>query len=441
MTDLLAARSQMAMSLGFHMIYATLGIGLPALLVIAEALLLRTGDRAWRELAERWAKGTAILFAVGAVSGTVLSFELGLLWPGFMAFAGPIIGMPFSLEGFAFFFEAIFLGIYLYGADRVSDVARFAAACGVAISGAASGAFVVCANAWMNTPTGFTRDGAGAVTSVDPWAAMFNPSAPGQMLHMLVASYLATGLLAAGIHAWYQLKRPANAFHRRALAVALAVGGLATAAQPLTGHVLGEALGHNQPVKLAALEGLWHGTARAPFTLAGWPDETAEETRYAIEVPALLSLVATGTLDGHVAGLLDFPAENRPPVLVTHLAYQTMLGAMAVCATTVALAAGLALRRRRLPVARWFLWWVALSSPAGMIGIEAGWTATEVGRQPWVINGILRTADAVTPMPGLIVPFTSFTLLYLFLGAFTIALLRRQFHHSPTAEIALGAGE
>jgi cytochrome bd ubiquinol oxidase subunit I len=431
MTDLLAARSQMAMSLGFHMIYATFGIGLPLLLVIAEAAFLRTGDRGWRVLAERWAKGTAILFAVGAVSGTVLSFELGLLWPGFMRFAGPIIGMPFSLEGFAFFFEAIFLGVYLYGGDRITDVQRLLAGIGIAVSGAASGAFVVCANAWMNTPTGFVLDAGGALVDVDPWVAMFNPSALGQVLHMLVASWLATGFATAGVHAWYLRKSPGNRFHVRGLALGLVVGVAATALQPVTGHVLGEALAHNQPVKLAALEGLWDTTRNAPFTLGGWPDETSETTPWALEIPGLLSLLATGTLDGEVRGLREVPPEDRPPVLVTHLAYQAMLGAMAVCALTSLAAAVLAVRARGVPVDRPFLTWVAATAPVGMIGIEAGWTATEVGRQPWVVSGVLRTADAVTPMPGLTVPFLGFTVLYLVLGVFTVLLLRRQFHHSP----------
>lgn len=177
--DLLAARSQMALSLAFHMVFATAGIGLPLLMVLAEAAWQRTGGALWLELAKRWAKVTAILFAVGAVSGTVLSFELGLLWPGFMEHAGPIIGMPFSLEGFAFFFEAIFLGIYLYGWVRVSRWAHLAAGVGVWLSGTLSGIFVVCANGWMNTPTGFTMLPDGTVTDVDPLAAMLNPSAFG----------------------------------------------------------------------------------------------------------------------------------------------------------------------------------------------------------------------------------------------------------------------
>ncbi|MEQ1506942.1 MAG: cytochrome ubiquinol oxidase subunit I, partial [Myxococcota bacterium] len=424
MDDLLAARSQMAMSLAFHMVFATFGVGLPLLTTCAEGIGLVRRDPAWIELAYRWGKGTAILFAVGAVSGTVLSFELGLLWPGFMAHAGPVIGMPFSLEGFAFFFEAIFLGIWLYGRDRIGPVAHWLAGLGVTVSGAASSAFVVCANAWMNTPTGFTLGPDGAVIDVDPVAAMFNPSWFGQVLHMAVAAPLATGFAVAGVHGYYLLRRRGDVgFHTRALALALAVGGLAAAAQPLTGHVLGEQLAHTQPVKLAALEGLWDTTRRAPFTVGGWVDEAAETTRYGLELPGLLSFVATGDLDGEVLGLRAFPPDERPPVAVTHLAYQLMLASAGILGGTAALFGAVAAARRRIPTDRWLLLVVVAASPWGMIGIEAGWTATEVGRQPWVIRGFLRTADAVTPMPGLAAPFALFTALYVFLAVMTVILL------------------
>src|SRR5213593_4434410 len=205
MTDLLAARAQMAMSLAFHIVFAVAGIAMPFMMAMAEAAWLRTGDESYRDLARRWSKGTAILFAVGAVSGTVLSFELGLLWPRFMRWAGPIIGMPFSLEGFAFFTEAIFLGVYLYGWERVSRRAHLATGVLVAVSGAASGIFVVIANAWMNTPAGFTLV-RGAVVHVDPIAAMLNPAALSQTIHMTLAAYAATGFAVAGIHAFLLLK-------------------------------------------------------------------------------------------------------------------------------------------------------------------------------------------------------------------------------------------
>src|SRR3954451_9919142 len=225
MSDLLAARSQMALSLAFHIIFAEVGIAMPLMMTIAEWRWLRTGDEVYLDLAKRWAKGTAVLFAVGAVSGTVLSFELGLLWPGFMRYAGPLIGMPFSLEGFAFFLEAIFLGVYLYGWERVGPRAHLAAGGVVAASGAASAVFVVLVNAWMNTPVGFTLDAAGNFVNIDPVTAMRSPAAFQQALHMLLASCAATGMAVAGVHAWMLLRGAAPAFHRRALTLALCVGG------------------------------------------------------------------------------------------------------------------------------------------------------------------------------------------------------------------------
>src|SRR5512147_1765266 len=222
MSDLLSARAQMAVSLGFHIVFAVVGIALPVLMALAEWRFLRTGDVAARELAKRWSKGTAILFAVGAVSGTVLSFELGLLWPGFMELAGPLVGLPFSLEGFAFFTEAIFLGIYLYGWDRIPPRAHLVAGCLVALSGAISGIFVVLVNAWMNAPTGFELVN-GKIANIDPIRAMQSPAAFQQALHMTLAAYAATGFAVAGIHALLLLREPMNAFHRRALTIGVLV--------------------------------------------------------------------------------------------------------------------------------------------------------------------------------------------------------------------------
>src|SRR6059036_1029291 len=239
MSDLLAARSQMAVSLAFHIVFAVIGIGMPVLMVIAERRWQVTGHAIYLDLAKRWAKGTAILFAVGAVSGTVLSFELGLLWPRFMRWAGPIIGMPFSLEGFAFFTEAIFLGVYLYGWERVSPAAHITAGLLVAASGAASAVFVVIANAWMNTPAGFSIHNGEAV-SIDPIAAMLNPSALPQALHMVLAAFAACGFAVSGIHAWLLLRRGVGAFHRNALKIALWVGGCAAFLQPISGDYLAQ---------------------------------------------------------------------------------------------------------------------------------------------------------------------------------------------------------
>ena len=425
MTDLLAARSQMAMSLAFHILFAMVGMAMPLLMVLAEGRFLRQGDRLDRTLAQRWARGTAIMFAVGAVSGTALSFELGLLWPNFMAFAGPIVGMPFSLEGFAFFLEAIFLGIYLYGWDRVSPRAHLLAGVGVMLSGVASAAFVLCANAWMNTPAGFTLAADGSLLDVDPYAAMFNPAALSEVLHMTMAAFAAVGFAVAGIHAFMLLRRPGDPFHRRALGLALAMGGVFACLQPLSGDLAAKHVAEYQPVKLAAMEGHWETAREVPLQLGGWPDEVAEETRYALEIPYGLSFLAFGDIHAEVRGLKDFPPEDRPPVAIVHIAFQIMVACGSAMMAVAALAGFMRLRGRDL-AAPWFLRLLVVSAPLGVIAVEAGWTVTEVGRQPWVIQGLMRTRDAVTPMPHLVVPFATFTLLYLVLGVTVVVLLTRK---------------
>ena len=423
MTDLLAARTQMALSLGFHIVFAEIGIAMPLMMVLAEWRWRRTGERAYLDLARRWAKGTAVLFAVGAVSGTVLSFELGLLWPGFMRVAGPLIGMPFSLEGFAFFLEAIFLGVYLYGWDRVAPRAHLAAGAVVAASGAASAVFVVLVNAWMNTPTGFTLDATGGFATIDPVAAMRSPAAFQQALHMLLASYAATGLAVAGVHAWMLLRGAARDFHRRALALALIVGAPAAVLQPLSGDLSARVVAGTQPVKLAALEGQWETERGAPLRIGGLPDAAREETRWALEIPYGLSLLAFHDPGAEVKGLRAVSRADRPPVAVVHLAFQTMVALGSAMALVALWVGWVAWRGREIAEHRLLLRALVLVAPFGFVATEAGWTVTEVGRQPWVVQGVMRTASAVTPMPGLVVPLLVFTCLYLGLGAIVVTLV------------------
>jgi cytochrome bd ubiquinol oxidase subunit I len=421
--DLIYARWQMGLSLGFHIIFAVIGMAMPIMMVAAEIAWLRTRRSEYLDLAKRWARGTAILFAVGAVSGTVLSFELGLLWPTFMAFAGPIIGMPFSLEGFAFFLEAIFLGLYLYGWDRLRPSAHVWAGAIVALSGALSGAFVVTVNAWMNTPVGF-RVESGSLVEVDPFTAMFNPAAGAQVVHMLLAAYCAVGVAVAGIHARLLLRDPTHAFHRRAFVIALVVGLPPALAQPLAGDWAGKVLAHTQPAKLAALEGHFDTETYAPVRIGGIPDVDAQETRYSIEIPGGLSFLAFGDPSARVVGLKDLPRDEWPPVLPVHIAFQVMVGIGSWLAL-LALWAGLLWWQRRLFDSRLFLTAVFCSTALGFVAIEAGWIVTELGRQPWIVQGVMRTSDAVTPMPGLIAPFMLFTLIYIVLAAVVIALIRR----------------
>jgi cytochrome d ubiquinol oxidase subunit I len=421
MSNLLAARAQMAMSLGFHIVFAEIGIALPAMMVLAEWQGHRIGNAKYLELAKRWSKGVAILFAVGAVSGTVLSFELGLLWPRFMQYAGPIIGVPFSLEGFAFFMEAIFLGVYLHGWERMSPRAHMAAGVVVAISGAASAIFVVMVNAWMNAPAGVTIDH-GQIVHLDTLAGMSSTAAFSQSLHMLLAAYAATGLAVAGVHAFMLLRGVQPEFHRRALVVSLLVGAPAAILQPISGDISARMVARTQPVKLAAMEAQFVTQRGAPLRIGGWPDEIAGEMRFALEVPRMLSLVAYHDLDAEVKGLSAFPRDNWPPVAPVHAGFQIMVAlgvAMAVvsvwCAWAWRTTGGVASNKSLLRA-------LAIITPFGYLATEAGWAVTEVGRQPWAVQGLIRTADAVTPMPGLVVPFVLFTVLYLGLGA-TVAVL------------------
>ncbi|MDX2192776.1 MAG: cytochrome ubiquinol oxidase subunit I [Gemmatimonadales bacterium] len=430
MTDLFAARSQMAASLGFHIIFACIGIAMPLLMVVAERRWQVTGDALYLDLAKRWSKGTAIMFAVGAVSGTILSFELGLLWPGFMEFAGPIIGMPFSLEGFAFFVEAIFLGVYLYGWDRIPPRAHLWAGVLVAVSGALSGIFVVIANAWMNAPTGFTMVD-GRPTGIDPIAALMTPAAFSQTLHMTLAAYAATAFAVAGVHAFMLLRDGRNLFHRRALELALWVAVPASLAQPLSGHHSAQFVAEHQPAKLAAMEALFTTTAGAPLLIGGLPDEATGTVRYGLEIPKGLSFLAFNDVDATVRGLDAIPRDEWPHVTTVHLSFQLMVACGSAMALVALWALLRAVRRQPLNASPWFLRAVLAMTPLGFVATEAGWMVTEVGRQPWIIHGVLRTAEAVTPMPGLVWPLVFFLALYALLAVAVAFLLWRQIVKSP----------
>ena len=430
MPDLLAARSQMAISLAFHIVFAAIGIAMPLMMAIAEWRWLRTRDESYLLLAKRWAKGTAILFAVGAVSGTVLSFELGLLWPHFMEWAGPVIGPLFALEGFAFFTEAIFLGIYLYGWTKIAGPAHLLAGFIVAGSGVASAMAVVTANAWMNTPTGFELVG-GRPGRIDLLAVMQNPHALHETIHMVLAAFAATGFVVAGIHAALLLRDRTNRFHRQALAIALMVGGIPALLQPLSGDVLTRTVAKHQPLKLAAIEALFHTEAGAAFRLGGIPDADRQEVRFAVEIPSALSLLLYMDPQATVVGLDQFPRDEWPPLAVVHVSFQVMVG-LGFMMMGLALWGGWRWWQGRLADDTWLLRSLVAATPAGFLAIEAGWIVTEVGRQPWIIYQIMRTADAVTPMPGLWVPLVVFTLLYIGLAAVVVWLLWR--HIAATAD-------
>lgn len=430
MDDLLAARSQMALSLGFHIIFASIGMAMPFLMAISHYRWLKTRRQVYLDLTRAWSRGVAIFFATGAVSGTALSFELGLLWPAFMEHAGPIIGMPFSWEGTAFFLEAIALGLFLYGWNRIPPWIHWGVGLVVGVSGVLSGIFVVCANSWMNSPAGFTWVD-GRAFDIDPVKAMFNPGWWSQGLHMTLAAFEATGFAVAGIHALLLFRRTGSAFHREAMIIALAVGSVAALLQPLSGDILAKGTADRQPIKLAAMESHFHTEKSAPIILGGIPDEATGEVGFGIKVPGLLSFLAHGDFSAEVKGLEEFPRELWPPVAPVHAAFQVMVGCGTALAGLSALFLYLLFRRRPLLAHRRFLALAVLATPLGFIALEAGWVVTEVGRQPWIIHGIMKTAEAVTPMPGLVYPFLVFTAVYLLLGMVVSWLL---FRHIRTVE-------
>jgi cytochrome d ubiquinol oxidase subunit I len=413
----------MGTSLGFHIVFAVLGVGLPLLMLIAEGLWLRTKDPVWLALAHRWSKAFGILFAVGAVSGTTLSFELGLLWPRFMAFSGAIFGLPFSAEGFAFFIEAIFLGLYLYGWDRLSPVAHWLTAIPIAVSGAASSVFVVMANAWMNSPTGFRLGSNGQLLDVNPISAALNASTPTEDPHMLVSAYVVTGFLVGAVYAAGILRGRNDALHRRGLVLGMAMAAAAIVLAGITGDSSARFIYQSQPVKFAALEGIYATQRGAPIHLGGIPVDSEHRVVGAIELPGLLSFLAAFDFNAVVRGLDSFPPNDRPNTALVHLSFDTMVGFGILIGLAAAGFWILLIYRRRIPVWRPLLWALVAAGPASVIAMEAGWFVTEFGRQPWIVYGILRTTDAATTAPALGPTFVIFFAIYIGLAVTTARLL------------------
>ncbi|MCO1661074.1 cytochrome ubiquinol oxidase subunit I [Pseudonocardia humida] len=426
--DLAAARMQMALSLGWHIVVACLGVGMPALTLIAEWRGYRTGDPAYRLLARRWARAMGVLFAVGAVSGTILSFEMGVLWPGLMGTYGEVIGLPFSLEGIAFFIEAIFLGVYLYAWDRLPPVPHMLAGIPIVLAGTASAFFVVTANAWMQQPTGFDEVN-GRIVAVDPWAAMFNPATPPQTAHMIVAAFMVAGFLTASVYAVAMLRGRRDRYHRLGFLVPFTVAAALTPVQVAVGDWAAHFVAQYQPVKLAAMEGLFETVAGAPLTIGGVAVDG--ELRGGLEIPHGLSLLAHWDPNAVVTGLNEVAPADRPPVTVVHLAFDLMVGVGFALLALSAWAAWSWWRRRDLPRTRWFLRAGAVSGVAAVLALEAGWTVTEVGRQPWIVFGVLRTTDAVNPAPGLVWGFVLVTAVYAVLTVATAYVLRRMTRSTP----------
>lgn len=431
MDNLVAARAQMAISLGFHMVFAALGIGLPLLMLVAEGLWLRRGEQRYLDLAKKWAKATGLLFAIGAVSGTALSFELGLLWPPFMQFAGPIVGPAFALEGYAFFIEAIFLGLYLYGWNRLKPRAHWLCGIPVAFSGMMSGVLVMSANSWMQNPVGFQVQNGQAV-NIDPIAALTNPSWGIMAVHMIFASYLATAFMVAAVYAWGMLRGRRDAYHKTGLTIALVLGVIMAVVQPISGDFSARLVARTQPMKLASMESQFVTESGAPLRIGGLPNVGNQTVPFSIEVPGGLSFLATHDFNAQIKGLDAFPRSDWPDVPLVHISFQVMVGSgLLILLIAVLYWFG---RWRKREAGKWLLRGLVLSGVLGVAAMEAGWIVTEVGRQPFIIYNIMRTAQAVTPAPGIWVTFSLFVALYILLAVTLIWLLLRLATGRPSEE-------
>jgi len=421
---LLEARQMQAMSFAVHIPIVCFGIAFPALVMFVEWLHLRTGDPVYLTLAKRWSKVMAALFAVGVVTGTILSFELGILWPNFMATFSEVFGLGFTLEGFSFFLEAIFIGIYLYGWDRLSPRMHLLSGVPVVVAGITGSLTVITVNAWMNNPGGFRFEG-GEVVDVKPWSALFgNDFFWHELVHMYVAGYIVTGFLVAAVYAWGWMKGRTGRYERTALLVALTAACVAAPVQLIVGDWAAREVAKSQPVKLAAFEGLQETTKGAPLNIGGLYSESEGKVKGGVEVPKLLSLLAFHDPNAPVKGLESVPKEDRPPVAIVRISFSIMVGIGTLLAALSAWFLWLR-ARRRFPESVWFWRAVVAAGPLSLVALIAGWVTTEVGRQPWVVYGLMRTEEAVTGAGGIPVGYATLTVVYAGLIAGTIWILRR----------------
>ena len=422
------ARTQMGFSLGWHIILACLGVGMPLLVVFVEWRGQRTGDIHYQLLARRWARALGVLFAVGAVSGTILSFEMGALWSGLMDHYGAVIGLPFAIEGFAFFIEAIFLGIYLYGWDKLPPRVHLLSGLPIVAAGIISAFFVVTANAWMNSPQGYTVRN-GRLVGVSPWKAMFNQATWPETTHMILAALMVTGFLMASVYAVAMLRGRRDRYHRLGLLVPLTLGAIITPLQIIVGDWAARFVAADQPIKLAAMEGVRHTSTHMPLEIGGL--FLGGRIQGGLKIPNGLSLLLDFNSNGRVTGLDTVPAGDRPPVAIVHLAFDTMVG---IGFALLALGAWLAWswwRHRAVPATAWFLRVVAISGVGSVLAMEAGWVTTEVGRQPWIVYRVLRVADAVNPAPGIQYSAIGVYAVYAVLTVATVYTLRRMVRNRP----------
>jgi cytochrome bd ubiquinol oxidase subunit I len=435
------ARQMQALSFSVHIPLVCFGIAFPTLVLFVEWLYLRTGDSLYRTLARRWTNVMVALFAAGVVTGTILSFEMGLLWPAFTATFGSVFGLGFAVEGFSFFLEAIFIGIYVYGWNRLPPRLHFATGIPIALAGFAGSLMVISVNGWMNHPGGF-RLSHGKAVDVHPFQALFeNSYFWHELIHMYLAGYMVTGFLLAGSYAVLRLRGRWGRYEQTALAIPLTVAALAAPVQALVGDWNGREVARYQPTKLAALEGLPQTTDRAPIHVLGWYSNGRLE--YGIRIPRLLSLLAYHTFDARVQGLDAVPARDRPPVNIVRFAFQTMVGIGTLLALLGLVYLAVRIRRRRLPRSTWFYRALALAGPLSVVALISGWVTTEVGRQPWVVYQVMRTSQAVTGAGGIPVGYGTLVLVYTLLIAAVAWILwrlaRRPLeHHAPTSAAEIG---
>jgi cytochrome d ubiquinol oxidase subunit I len=419
---LLQARHMQALSFAVHIPLVCFGIAFPVMVLIMEWWGQRTGDALYRTIARRWSRVMIALFAVGVITGTVLSFEMGVLWPNFTATFGGVFGLGFAIEGFSFFLEAIFLGIYVYGWDRLSPRVHLLSGIPIVITGFLGSWTVIAVNAWMNNPSGFRLE-AGRVVDVQPWKALFaNDYLWHEIIHMYIAAYMVTGFVVAGAYAVARLRGRWTRYERTAIVVPLMIAALAAPIQILVGDWAARTVSNNQPTKLAALEGLGETTDGAPLHVLGWYVDG--DVRYGLGVPKLLSTLAFHDPGARVHGLDEVAPADRPPVNVVRVAFQTMVGIGTLLAALGVLALVVRVRRRRLPTWRAFYVAVAAAGPLSCIALVAGWVTTEVGRQPWVVYGVMRTRDAVTGAGVIPVSYAGLWVVYLAVGAGTVWILR-----------------
>lgn len=436
---LLAARQMQALSLGVHIPLVCFGISFPAMVLFVEWLHLRTGDPVYKALAKRWSKVMLILFAIGVVTGTILSFELGLLWPGFMERWGEVFGFAFAVEGLAFFVEAIFITIYVYGWDRLSPRLHFLTGIPVALAGILGSTMVIAVNGWMNNPQGFSVGENGEVTDVHPFSALFNPNLWHEEVHMYLAGFIVASALVAGVYSAAWLKGRRDHYHRAGLIIPLAVLSLATPAQIVVGDWAARTVAEEQPTKLAAMEGLQQTTKDADLTLGGWYYDGS--VHGGVTIPEMLSLLAFHDPDSTVEGLEATPAADRPPVGWVRNSFQLMVGIGTLLALLGLWFLWFRWRRGGLPRTRWFYRAVIAAGPLSLVALISGWIVTEVGRQPWIVYELMRVEDAVTGAEGIPVGYATLVVVYLGLASLALYMLRRLARQGPEPLDREGPGE